>query len=79
VGIETYSGYLSTELAVYQPSTLNLVTRVHSQAVGVRPTVEREPTGHPLAVEQRIGITAARVQECAEHLLHPDRPEPAAP
>jgi hypothetical protein len=35
-----------------------------------RPLVELEPTDHPLAVEQRTGITLGRVQEIAETLLH---------
>lgn len=64
------TGWLSTELPLYQPSTLSLKTRVHAQAVGQRPLIELEPTGHPLAVEQRSGITLARVQEIAEALLH---------
>jgi hypothetical protein len=29
-----------------------------------------EPTAHPLAVEQRTGITRARVRQIAEGLLH---------
>jgi hypothetical protein len=65
-----YFGWLSTELPLYQPSTLLLKTRIHTQAVGNRPFVELEPTDHPLAVEQRTGITLARVQEIAETLLH---------
>lgn len=65
-----YFGWLATELP-YEPSTLNLKTNVHSQPVGVRPTVELEPTDHPLAVEQRTGITHARVRAIAEQLLHP--------
>jgi len=32
--------------------------------------VELESTDHPLAVEQREGITMDRVQEIAEALLH---------
>jgi hypothetical protein len=63
-------GWLSTELPVYEPSTLNLKTNVHTQPVGERPLVELEPTDHPLAVEQREGIDLARVQELAERLLH---------
>src|SRR5262245_48839498 len=59
-------GWLSTELGVYQPSTVNLKTHVHTQPVGQRPLIELEPTDHPLAVEQRQGITMARVQEIAE-------------
>jgi hypothetical protein len=31
---------------------------------------EREPTEHPLAVQQRDGITLAAVQRFAEQLLH---------
>jgi len=45
---------------------------VHTQLVGRRPLVELEPTDHPLAAEQRVGITMARVQEFAEQLFHDD-------
>lgn len=65
-----YFGWLSTSLPVYNPSTVNLKTQVHTNPVGVRPFVELEPTDHPLAVEQRTGITLARVQEIAEIILH---------
>lgn len=54
-----YFGWLSTDLPLYQPSTLQLKTRVHTEPVGSRPLVELEPTVHPLAVEQRTGITLA--------------------
>lgn len=65
-----YFGWLSTELQLYEPSTLNLKTNVHTQAVGIRPLIELQPTDHPLALEQSEGITLARVQEFAERLLH---------
>ncbi|WSL64188.1 DUF2199 domain-containing protein [Kitasatospora herbaricolor] len=64
-----YFGWLSTELPVYAESTLNLKTHVRTRAVGRRPLIELEPTDHPLAVEQREGITMARVQELAYQLL----------
>jgi hypothetical protein len=32
--------------------------------------VELEPTDHPLAVEQREGISEARAREIAESVLH---------
>ncbi|MEU5696689.1 DUF2199 domain-containing protein, partial [Actinosynnema sp. NPDC020468] len=67
-------GWLSTVLPLYEPTTLNLKTMVHTGPVGVRPTVELEPTDHPLAVEQRTGITVARVREIAERLPHPEVP-----
>ena len=66
----SYFGWLSTRLPVYSPTTVNLKTNVHTRPVGERPAVEMEPTAHPLAVEQRTGITRARVQEIAETLLH---------
>jgi hypothetical protein len=64
-----YFGWLSTALPCY-PNTLHLKTNVHTREVGRRPRVELEPTDHPLAVEQRQGITRARVQEIAEAVLH---------
>ncbi|GLZ42743.1 DUF2199 domain-containing protein [Actinokineospora sp. NBRC 105648] len=72
-------GWLSTRLACYPVDTLNLKTNVHTRPVGERPFVEIEPTGHPLAVEQRAGITRDRVREIAERLLHPGVPAPSAP
>ncbi|HEX8683331.1 MAG TPA: DUF2199 domain-containing protein [Ardenticatenaceae bacterium] len=64
-----YLGWLSTSLPVYPP-TLNLKTLVHTRPVGERPFIEVEPTDHPLAVEQREGITWEGIQEIAEQLLH---------
>lgn len=62
-------GWLWTTLPLH-PETLHLKTYVHTRSRGVRPMVELEPTDHPLAVEQRQGITMARVQEIASALLH---------
>lgn len=63
-------GWLSSELPVYEPSTLNLKTEVHTQPVGLRPQIQVDDTDHPLAVEQRNGISLARVQDLAERILH---------
>lgn len=63
-------GWLTVDLPAYGPSTLNLATMVHTQPLGLRPLVVLEPTDHPLSVEQREGITLARVQEIAEQNLH---------
>lgn len=65
-----YFGWLCTELALYSESTTNLKTNAHTRPVGSRPFIV-EPTDHPLAVEQRNGITPARVQEIATAVLHP--------
>jgi hypothetical protein len=67
---EPYFGWLSSDIPSYEPTTLELKTHVHTQPVGQRPVVELEPTDHPLAVEQRTGITVARVQRIAELMLH---------
>ena len=66
-----YFGWLSTELPAYPLATLNLKTHVHTEPVGTRPHVILEPTDHPLAVEQRTGITVHRVHEIAELLSRP--------
>jgi hypothetical protein len=64
-----YFGWLSTNMSVY-PDTLELKTMVHTREVGRRPFIELEPTDHPLAVEQRTGITWERIQQIAERVLH---------
>ncbi|WP_435609536.1 DUF2199 domain-containing protein [Streptomyces sp. C10-9-1] len=66
-----YFGWLTTDLPVYSPTTLNLKTNVHTRPIGQRPFIELEPTDHPLALEQRTGITQDRVREIATALLHP--------
>ncbi|WP_367326027.1 DUF2199 domain-containing protein [Streptomyces sp. HUAS ZL42] len=65
-----YFGWLTTDLPVYSTTTHNLKTHVHTRPVGERPYVELEPTDHPLAVEQRTGITMDRVREIAAAVLH---------
>ncbi|PQO43237.1 DUF2199 domain-containing protein [Blastopirellula marina] len=62
-------GWLMTSLPLY-PNTLSLKTHVHTRPIGERPTIELEPTDHPLAVEQREGISLARVEEIAAAILH---------
>jgi hypothetical protein len=57
-----YFGWLSAALPLL-PSTENLKTMVHLQSNGLRPLIELEPTDHPLAIEQRIGITIDRLGE----------------
>ncbi|MFF6955659.1 DUF2199 domain-containing protein [Streptomyces sp. NPDC008317] len=66
-----YFGWLSTELSLYPESTTDLKTNAHTRPLGTRPFIKLEPTDHPLAVEQRTGITPARVREIATAVLHP--------
>lgn len=64
-----YFGWLCSSIPGY-PETLHLKTAVHSREVGLRPLVELETTDHPLSIEQRGGITVARVQSIAEGMHH---------
>lgn len=54
----SFFGWLSAELPLY-PRTENLKTRLHLRD-GIRPYIELEPTDHPLAVEQRSGMSIDR-------------------
>ena len=65
-----FFAWLSAELSVY-PSTLNLKTRVHLRDNGIRPYIELQPTDHPLALEQKNGISVARLAEIYAHYVHP--------
>ena len=67
--IGPFFGWLSAELPLY-PSTENLKTRLHLRDNGVRPSIELEPTNHPLAIEQRNGISVNRVAEIYAYLEH---------
>lgn len=62
-------GWLCTAIPGY-PDTMYLKTNVHQQPVGNRPTVELEPTDHPLAVHQRAGISAGALADIVFPLLH---------
>jgi len=62
-------GWLAVSLPGYAESTLDLKTMVHTRPVGERHLVELEPTAHPLAVEQRRGITWDDVERRVAALL----------
>ena len=64
----TYFGWLSTSLPTY-PDTMNLKLNVHMRAPGLTPLFELEPTDHPLALDQRNGISAAQWHNRALELL----------
>ena len=64
-----FVGWLDAWLKPY-PDTMNLKTRVHLRDDGVRPYIELEPTDHPLSVEQRAGISVARVAEIYSAMVH---------
>lgn len=63
-----YFGWLSNEISPFYRNTTNLKLHVHTQPLGIRPVFELEPTNHPLAVDQREGISWARVEAMASAL-----------
>ena len=64
-----FFGWLNAWLKPY-PDTMNLKSRVHLRDHGLRPTIELEPTDHPLAVDQRNGISVGRVAEIYAIMMH---------
>jgi hypothetical protein len=61
-------GWLCNSLSLY-PSTVGLKTHLHMRGGNTRPLIELEPTDHPLAIEQRAGISLHRVEELVAALL----------
>lgn len=53
----------------YYPPTAALKARITLRNGGRRPAITLDPGDHPLAVDQRQGITMARVEEIASVLL----------
>jgi hypothetical protein len=65
-----FVGWLSSVIPGYAADE-PLKAALHVRPWPTRPFIELEPTDHPLAVEQREGITRERVQEIAERVMHP--------
>lgn len=61
--IGPFFGWLCTRLTCYAENTLLLKTMAHFRGGGLRPVIELEATEHPLAVDQRKGITLRRAWE----------------
>jgi hypothetical protein len=64
-----FFGWLCTRLDCYAENTLHLKTMAHFRGGGLRPSIELEPTDHPLAVDQRQGISLARAWEIVHHYV----------
>ena len=63
-----YFGWLNTRIPGY-PDTSSLKTNVHTLAVGKRPSILLKPTAHPIAIEQKEGITMARAEALSREVL----------
>lgn len=64
-----YFGWLSSTVNGY-PDTINLKLSVQSRAPGLVPLFTLEPTEHPLAVNQKNGISIQWWLELAHQILH---------
>ena len=64
-----YFGWLMNRIGGY-PDTFCLKTMVHPRSGNKRPLIELEPTDHPLAVEQREGISLKRAIELVSPFMH---------
>jgi hypothetical protein len=64
-----FQGWLNTELTLFG-NTINLEVSIQTQVVGKRPHFTVVDPEHPLAIEQRNGITLQRVEEIAERIVH---------
>jgi len=64
-----YFGWFANQLWQY-PNTLNLKCNLITNEPGMRPSIQLEPTEHPLSVDQRQGITQTRFHELVEEFMH---------
>jgi hypothetical protein len=65
-----HDGALATQLPLY-PDTIGVPVKIRTRPVGERPLVEVQGA-HPLALEQKHGISKARLEELWAFLLHQD-------
>ncbi len=61
--IGPFFGWLCTSIRYYEGGTQHLKTMAHFQGGNLRPLIQLEPSDHPLAVDQREGITLAKAWE----------------
>jgi len=64
-----YFGWLCTRLPDY-PDSMYLRAMLHQRPVGQRPSIELEPSDHPLARDQRFGVERLIVEQIVCRLLH---------
>lgn len=65
-----FKARLSNKLAVY-PNTFKLKMTIRVQPVGTRPLFFIDEDDHPLAIAQRVGMSAHETHELVSRLLHP--------
>ena len=75
--IGPFFGWLSNAFDFGGESALNLKTMAHFRGDGRRPSIEVEPTDHPLAVAQREGISLDEAWAFVHGYLGPAPVSPA--
>lgn len=68
-GFGPYFGWLSTRIATYSESTLNLKTRAHFRGGKLRPTIEIGPCDHQLFHDQENGIELEKAWEIVHSFI----------
>lgn len=72
-----YAGLLNSALPLYG-DTVNLPVEVRTMPVGRRPHFSPADTAHPIALEQREGMSMERVVAIAEQMLCGNQSNPAS-
>lgn len=67
--IGPFFGWLCSRISYYPIDTRSLKTLAHFRSGGLRPSIEVEATDHPLAVDQREGITLAKAWDIVHGCL----------
>lgn len=70
-----FSGWLNNDLFLFG-NTINLEIEVHTQPVGQRPLFTVSNPDHPLALQQRDGISIDDIQDIAEMIFHRGEADP---
>ena len=65
-----FFGWHCCDFAVYEKECTNLETQIYLRDNGIRPLIKIKPTDHPLAVEQKNGMTRDRLIQIYEQMLH---------
>jgi len=68
--MQPFPGWLDSEISIFG-DTINVEVDVWTQRVGRRPHFILTDQDHPLALEQRDGMTLLRAEQIAEQMLHP--------
>ena len=67
--MEPTFGWIVNRIRHYPEDTFLLKAAVHWTGGNVRPTIEFEPSEHPLAIEQRTGISLARAWQIVHRYM----------